>query len=56
VSIWRYFPELVAAALKLTTERFLLDDEMVVPHGKSFSFDNLLLSSHPASSRVKKLA
>ncbi|MBV9565645.1 MAG: ATP-dependent DNA ligase [Bradyrhizobium sp.] len=52
----RYFPELVAAALKLKTERFLLDGEIVVPHGKSFSFDDLLQRIHPAASRVKKLA
>jgi ATP-dependent DNA ligase len=52
----RYFPELVAAALDLKAARFLLDGEIVVPHGKTFSFDDLLQRIHPAASRVKKLA
>jgi ATP-dependent DNA ligase len=52
----RYFPELVEAALKLKAGRFLLDGEIVVPHGKAFSFDDLLQRIHPASSRVKKLS
>src|ERR1700712_4583619 len=37
----RYFPELVEAALALKATTFLLDGEMVVPHGKAFSFDDL---------------
>jgi hypothetical protein len=32
----RYFPELVAAALRLKATAFLLDGEIVVPHGKTF--------------------
>ena len=52
----RYFPELVAAALKLKAATFLLDGEIVVPHGKTFSFDDLLQRIHPAASRIKKLA
>jgi ATP-dependent DNA ligase len=52
----RYFPELVAAALKLKATAFLLDGEIVVPNGKTFSFDDLLRRIHPAASRVKKLA
>jgi ATP-dependent DNA ligase len=52
----RYFPELVAAALDLKATRFLLDGEIVVPHGKTFSFDDLLQRIHPAASRVRKLA
>jgi ATP-dependent DNA ligase len=38
----RYFPELAQAALKLKATTFLLDGEIVVPHGKTFSFDDLL--------------
>src|SRR5438309_4705831 len=38
----RYFPELVEAALKLKATAFRLDGEIVVPHGKTFSFDDLL--------------
>jgi ATP-dependent DNA ligase len=52
----RYFPELVAAALELKATTFLLDGEVIVPHGKSFSFDDLLQRIHPAASRIRKLA
>src|SRR6201991_2887268 len=52
----RYFPELVDAALKLKATMFLLDGEIVVPHGKTFSFDDLLQRIHPAASRIKKLS
>ncbi|NUR12906.1 MAG: ATP-dependent DNA ligase [Bradyrhizobium sp.] len=52
----RYFPEVVAAALKLKADLFTLDGELVVPHGKGFSFDALLQRIHPAASRVKKLS
>jgi ATP-dependent DNA ligase len=52
----RYFPELVQAALALKATSFLLDGEIVVPHGRSFSFDDLLERIHPAASRVKKLS
>src|SRR3979411_1614947 len=52
----RYFPELVAAALKLKAPAFLLDGEIVVPHAKTFSFDDLLQRIHPAASRIQKLS
>ncbi|MBR0845359.1 ATP-dependent DNA ligase [Bradyrhizobium liaoningense] len=52
----RYFPEIVAAALKVKADRFTLDGEIVVPHGKGFSFDALLQRIHPAASRVNKLS
>ena len=52
----RYFPELVEATLRLKASLFTLDGEIVVPHGKSFSFDDLLQRIHPAASRIKKLA
>jgi ATP-dependent DNA ligase len=52
----RYFPELVEAALKLKATAFLLDGEIVVPHGKAFSFEDLLQRIHPAASRVRKLS
>jgi ATP-dependent DNA ligase len=52
----RYFPELVEAALKLKATAFLLDGEIVVPHGKTFSLDDLLQRIHPAASRIKKLS
>ena len=52
----RYFPEVVAAASGLKADHFTLDGELVVPHGKSFSFDALLQRIHPAASRVKRLS
>jgi ATP-dependent DNA ligase len=52
----RYFPELVRAALQLKAKAFVLDGEIVVPHGKAFSFDDLLQRIHPAASRVRKLS
>jgi ATP-dependent DNA ligase len=52
----RYFPELVDAALRLKAKTFLLDGEIVVPHGKALSFDDLLQRIHPAASRVSKLS
>ncbi|MDB5639142.1 MAG: ATP-dependent ligase [Bradyrhizobium sp.] len=52
----RYFPELTDAALRLKAKTFVLDGEIVVPHGKAFSFDDLLQRIHPAASRVRKLS
>ncbi len=52
----RYFPELVSAALALKAKTFLLDGEIVVPQGRTFSFDHLLQRIHPAASRVSKLS
>jgi ATP-dependent DNA ligase len=52
----RYFPELVDAALALKATTFLLDGEIVVPNGRTFSFDDLLQRIHPAASRIAKLS
>src|SRR3954466_6440746 len=52
----RYFPEMVAALLKLKAKQFVLDGEIVVPIAGRLSFDELLMRIHPAASRVKKLA
>jgi ATP-dependent DNA ligase len=52
----RYFPEMVDALLALGAKRFVLDGELVIPSGKSLSFDDLLLRLHPADSRVQRLA
>jgi ATP-dependent DNA ligase len=52
----RYFPELLEAALRLKTTQFTLDGEIVVPHGKTFSFDDLLQRIHPAQSRTIRLS
>ena len=52
----RYFPDVVAAVSALKGLHFALDGEIVVPEGKTFSFDALLQRIHPAASRVKKLS
>jgi ATP-dependent DNA ligase len=52
----RYFPELVEASLRLKAASFTLDGEIVVPHGRTFSFDDLLQRIHPAQSRITKLS
>jgi ATP-dependent DNA ligase len=52
----RYFPDVVEAVAAVKAKAFVLDGEIVVPHGKAFSFDDLLQRIHPAASRVKKLA
>jgi len=55
-SLTRYFPELVAALLKLPAKQFVLDGEIVIPVGQRLSFDDLLQRIHPAQSRVLKLS
>ncbi len=52
----RYFPEISTAAAALREKTFILDGEIVVPIGKSFSFDDLLQRIHPAATRVKRLS
>ncbi len=52
----RYFPELVEAARELKADDFTLDGEIVVPAGKTLSFDALLQRLHPAASRVARLS
>jgi ATP-dependent DNA ligase len=52
----RYFPELVDAARKIKVPAFILDGEIVVPAGRTFSFDALLQRVHPAASRVARLS
>ncbi|MEP6820343.1 MAG: ATP-dependent DNA ligase [bacterium] len=55
-SLGRYFPEIVAALLKLKATKFVLDGELVIPVKTGFSFDDLLQRIHPAASRVARLA
>jgi ATP-dependent DNA ligase len=52
----RYFPEIVAALLKLKASKFVLDGELVIPVKGGLSFDDLLQRIHPAASRVAKLS
>jgi ATP-dependent DNA ligase len=52
----RYFPEVVKNLLAIEAPQFVLDGELVIPVGESFSFDWLLQRIHPAASRIKKLS
>lgn len=52
----RYFPDVVDAMRALGAQRFVVDGEIVIPHGEALSFERLLLRIHPAASRVEKLA
>ncbi len=52
----RYFPDVIEAVRALKSQRFVLDGEIVVPDGKTFSFDALLQRIHPAATRIRKLA
>ncbi len=52
----RYFPDVVKAVAAVSAPAFILDGEIVIPVGRRFSFDDLLLRIHPAKSRVEMLA
>ncbi|HEY2898648.1 MAG TPA: hypothetical protein VGJ12_16025, partial [Gemmatimonadaceae bacterium] len=52
----RYFPDIVEALETFRASRFVLDGEIVIPVGRTLSFDELLLRIHPAASRVRALA
>ena len=52
----RYFPEVVEALAHLGARRFVLDGELVIPHGRALSFDALLQRIHPAATRIRKLS
>jgi ATP-dependent DNA ligase len=52
----RYFPEMAAVLCGLPSRRFVLDGELAIPVGETFSFDALQMRLHPAESRIKKLA
>ena len=52
----RYFPEMSAALRGFQVSRFVLDCELAIPVGETFSFEALQMRLHPAESRIKKLA
>ena len=52
----RYFPEVAAVLRRLEPSLFVLDGELAIPVGETFSFDALQMRLHPAESRTKKLA
>lgn len=52
----RYFPEIVVAFAAIKPDQFILDGELLIPVGKSLSFDALQMRLHPAQSRIDKLS
>jgi ATP-dependent DNA ligase len=52
----RYFPEVARALSDLPAKKFVLDGELVVPDGRSLSFDALLQRIHPSPSRIRKVS
>src|SRR5438552_15246975 len=52
----RYFPEMSAALRGFQVSRFVLDGELAIPVGETFSFEALQMRLHPAESHIKKLA
>ena len=55
-SLARFFPEMVEAVAVLPLSRFVIDGELVIPEGKSLSFEALQMRLHPAESRIRRLA
>jgi ATP-dependent DNA ligase len=52
----RYFPEVVAALLRVGDDRFALDGEIVLFGSNGFDFATLMSRLHPAPTRVQRLA
>lgn len=52
----RYFPEMAAALRSLPQSCFVLDGELAIVRGDTFSFDALLQRLHPAETRIKLLS
>ena len=52
----RFFPEMVETIASIAADCFILDGELVIPEGDTFSFDALQMRLHPAESRIRKLA
>jgi ATP-dependent DNA ligase len=52
----RYFPEVVAMLAALTSQRFVLDGELVIEIDGRLDFDALQMRLHPAESRIRKLS
>jgi ATP-dependent DNA ligase len=52
----RYFPEMLAALAAAPADGFVLDGELVIPHGGSLSFGALQDRVHPAESRIRRLS
>lgn len=55
-SLSRFFPETVAALRTAKDESFVVDGELLIPLGRSLSFDALQMRLHPAQSRIGRLS
>ena len=55
-SLTRYFPEVSAAFAALKAKRYILDGELLIPVGRTLSFEALQMRLHPAQSRIDRLA
>lgn len=52
----RFFPEVVASIRALPMSDLVVDGELVIPLGRSLSFEALQMRLHPAASRVARLS
>lgn len=52
----RYFPDIVSMLEKLSARNFVIDGELLVETENGYSFSELQMRLHPASSRVQMLA
>jgi ATP-dependent DNA ligase len=52
----RYFPEVLAALVRLRATQFVVDGELLISQGKTLSFEALQMRLHPAQSRIDKLS
>jgi ATP-dependent DNA ligase len=52
----RYFPEMVEALRGLGPLHFIVDGELLVQSGSTFSFEALQMRLHPSETRIRRLA
>ena len=52
----RFFPEVATRLAALEAARFVIDGELMIASGSSFSFDALQMRLHPAESRIRRLS
>ena len=51
----RYFPDIVSVLAKLAATHFVLDGELLIEGEQGYSFPDLQMRLHPATSRITKL-
>lgn len=55
-SLTRYFPEIACALKQIRASQFILDGELLIPQGRTLSFEELQARLHPSHSRIDKLS